>query len=127
MLNIMIVEGYVRKEPSIYPHPEDENRFLFKFEIATLNGHTNEKNGKYIWLPVICFCGKERLDFMKETIHEGDYVSCVGKFSYMSNGKRYYSQLILDYCDKKFSKGKVPTVDTLAQDDNPNSKKEMNW
>lgn len=127
MLNIMIAEGYVRKTPEIYPNPNDSEKFLFKFQIAMLNGYPNEKNGKYIWLPVVCFCGKERLEFMKKTIHEGDYVSCVGKFSYMTNGKRYYSQLILDYCDLKFSKGEVPHIDTIAQDDNPNDKKEMNW
>ena len=127
MLNIMIIEGYVNAEPEVIKNPNDENKFIFKFRVATLNGYANEKNGKYIWVTVVAFCGKERLDFLKESIHKDDYVSCVGKYSYMSNGKRYYPQLILDYADKKFTKGSVPMDNVIAEDENPNVKQEINW
>lgn len=127
MLNIMVIEGYVRTEPEIISNPKDETKFMFKFQVSTLNGYANEKNGKYIWVTVVAFCGLERLEYLKQTIHKDDYVSCVGKYCLMSNKNRYYSQLILDYIDLKFAKGSVPHLDTISQDDNPNDKKEMNW
>lgn len=127
MLNIMIMEGYVRTEPEVIKNPKDESKYLVKFQLATLNGFDKEKNGKYIWLNVVAFSGMDQVEYLKKSIHKDDYISCVGSFSYMSSGNKYYVQMVLQHIDKKWSKGQVPSVETIDQDDNPNDKKEMNW
>ena len=127
MVNLMVMEGYVNAEPEIIKNPKDESKFIVKFRIATLNGSTSEKSTKYIWLNVVCFSGNHQMEYLKNNVHKDDYVTCIGQYSYMRVGNRYYPQMILDSIDRKFAKGQVPSIETIDIDDNPNDRKEMNW
>jgi hypothetical protein len=127
MLNIMIIEGYVNQDVEIINNPNDDKRFMAKFRVATLNGFSKTKNNKYIWVSVVCFCDEARAKFLKDTIKRDDYVSVVGEYSLMRNGKTYYPQLVLQKIDKKFSKGEVPTMETVDITDNALAREESEW
>lgn len=127
MVNLMIIEGYVNAEPEVIKNPNDDTKFIVKFRVATLNASTSEKASKYIWVNVVCFSGNPQTEFLKENVHRDDYVTCIGQYSLMRVGNKYYPQMILDKIDRKFAKGQVPSVEVIDIDDNPNNRKEMNW
>ena len=127
MINMMIVEGYVNQDVEIIDNPNDDTKYMAKFRIATLNGFSKSEKNKYIWVNVVCFCNKERAEFLKKTIQRDDYITVVGEYSLMRNGKTYYPQLVMHHVDKKFSKGEVPSMETIDVTDNASAREESEW
>lgn len=114
MLNVMIIEGYVRNDPEFIGN---ENFKGIKFQMATINKAMKKKQNKYMWVNVVCFGSDKKLQFIKDTIEKDDYITVRGSYSYTPVGNKYFPQLIAEDIDKKFAKGSVPEKETVSLND----------
>lgn len=113
MLNIMIIDGYIRNEPKIIEKAEDSDKIMVKFQLATLNELAKKGQPKYMWVEVVTFSTKLQLDFFK-TLKKDDFVTCIGSYSYQCVKGKYYAQMFLKRIDKKFASGNVPEKDIVS-------------
>lgn len=126
MVNLMIIDGYVLDTPRVLC--KDENNYALKFKLATLNRYSKSQFKKYMWVDVITFGSKEKIDTLSKMIEKDDFGTAIGGYSYQGVGKRYYAQLVLTKWDKKFSKGNVPIKETIDIDDDPTKEEEeIDW
>lgn len=114
MLNVMILEGYIKDD---LKEVGNETFKGIKFILASKLPHFNSNPKiKYMYVNTIAF-GQDRVEMIKKNYQKGDFVTIVGKYSYTPVGKKYFPQLILEEINKNFASGSVPTKEAVSVGD----------